>query len=180
MKESGDDIELVQGVRDGSHTAFAELAILYRPMLKSEASSRAGRVAYDDLYQEALIALHAAALSFDLSRGVAFGAYARICVSRRLTSAIRRDGGPDHLELDCDIESPGATPEQFVLAREQHRGFLRFIDSALTEYEREVFRLYLDGHSYIDIAARLGKTRKSVDGAIRRSKEKLREAFSPA
>ena len=68
-----------------------------------------------------------------------------------------------------------ASPEEELIAREDYRELLRSIDRVLTESEREAFALYLEGKSYSEIAERLGRTAKSVDGALRRAKEKIRK-----
>ena len=169
--------QLAAEVKSGSQSAFSELEERYRPMIRNEVSARCGRVAFDDLYQEAMIALFAAASAFDPDRGVTFGAFARVCVCHRLDSALRRGADPVCETLSDEIGLCADSPEAALLADESYGQRLRFIDGMLTDQERSAFMLYLEGLSYRDIASRLGRTPKSVDGALRRSKEKLRRAF---
>ncbi len=145
-------------------------------MLENECSKRAGKLESDDLYQAALIALYSAACSFDESRqGITFGLYAKICVQRRLDSELRRVNVPVEELTDENEISPAASPEEELISRENYRDLLDSIDRALTESEREAFMLYLADKSYAEIARILGRTEKSVDGALRRAKEKLRK-----
>ena len=46
-------------------------------------------------------------------------------------------------------------------------------DLELTDHEKKVAGLYIEGKSYRDIARILGKSRKSVDSALQRVKKKL-------
>jgi RNA polymerase sporulation-specific sigma factor len=41
--------------------------------------------------------------------------------------------------------------------------------------EHEVLDLYLDGHSYTQIAGELGKTPKSIDNALQRIRQKIKQ-----
>ncbi|WP_229776295.1 sigma-70 family RNA polymerase sigma factor [Alicyclobacillus cellulosilyticus] len=47
------------------------------------------------------------------------------------------------------------------------------MDGMLTELERRVLKLFVEGYSYIEIAQQLGRTKKSVDNALQRIKRKL-------
>ena len=49
----------------------------------------------------------------------------------------------------------------------------------LSEFEREVLRLYLGGFSYRSIGEKLGKTEKSVGNALSRIRKKLRTEINP-
>ncbi|BBP86578.1 hypothetical protein BsIDN1_01960 [Bacillus safensis] len=47
----------------------------------------------------------------------------------------------------------------------------------LSELERKVLVLYLDGRSYQEISEDLNRHVKSIDNALQRVKEKIREIF---
>ena len=169
--------ELLAQVKNGNQKAYAELSRQYAPMLYSECSRRSDRMDSDELYQLALIALYGAARTYDESRGgLTFGLYAKICVRRRLDGELRRAGKYRFDEPIAENEaSPLASPEEELIAREDYRELLDAIDRVLTESERAAFTLYLEGKSYSEIAQRLGRTAKSIDGALRRAKEKIRK-----
>ena len=171
--------ELVRAAKKGSQRAFSELVLQYTPLIESECLRRAGAtVEMDELKQAAMLGLYGAVCSYEEDRGVTFGAFARVCISNRLDSELRR-ARPSDEPLDDQRIGAGITssPEESYILREDLIRGLAQVDQVLTEYERRVFLLYLSGESYKFIAARLGKTAKSVDGAIRRSKEKLRRAL---
>ena len=169
--------KILAEVRAGNQKAYAELSRQYAPMLHAECSRRSDRMDSDELYQLALIALYGAARTYDEGRGdITFGLYAKICVRRRLDGELRRAGNYRTGEpIDENEVSPQASPEEELIAREDYRELLDAIDRALTPSEREAFVLYLAGSSYADIAKRLGRSTKSVDGALRRAKEKIRK-----
>ena len=164
--------ELVSRAKAGSQQAFSELAVIYTPLIESECLKHKDKLDMDELKQAALIGLYSAVCAFDPGRGVTFGAFAKVCIANRINSELRRVR-PAEEELDEELHGAGS-PEDDIIERESYLDRLESIDAALTDYEKNVFLLYLNGESYKFIAARLGKTEKSVDGAIRRSKEKLR------
>ena len=167
--------ELVRRAKAGSQQAFSELAVLYKPLIESECFRRSDKLDIRELRQSALIALYSAVCTYDPERGVTFGAFAKVCVSNRLNSELRRIRPFDE-ELNETIRALG-TPEDDFIARETHLDRLCRIDAALTDYEKKVFLLFVNGESYKSIAAKLGRTEKSVDGAMRRSREKLRRVL---
>ena len=121
--------------------------------------------------------MYGAARTYDESRGgLTFGLYAKICVRRRLDGEFRRAGKYRYdVPIAENEASPLASPEEELIAREDYRELLNSIDRVLTESERAAFTLYLEGKSYAEIARILGRTAKSVDGALRRAKEKIRK-----
>lgn len=145
-------------------------------MLESECAKRADKMEMDELRQAALIALYNAACSYDGNRpGITFGLYAQICVRRRLDSELRKAHIPQGQPIDEDEADPSASPEDELISRENYRKLIDSIDRVLTESERSAFLLYLSDKSYTEIARILGKSEKSVDGALRRAKSKLRK-----
>ena len=72
---------IILGCREHDDSAFAELVRRYTPLVKRMISDFDGEYAEDELFSEACVALHRAAMSFDLEQGeVSFGLYARVCV----------------------------------------------------------------------------------------------------
>ena len=155
------------------------------PLIKSSVQSYCRRFSIadseiDDIAQEASIALYNAALAYEPSKNIAFGAYAKVCIRNRITSYIRRfheNDLPETLnvrenesdELDFD------TPEQLVISKESLCNLNRRIDETLTDFEKSVFALYVGNMSYTDMANALDKPKKSIDNAIHRIKAKLRK-----
>lgn len=133
---------------------------------------------YDDLMQEATLALYKAAMSYDLGQSeVTFGLYAKICVRNRLISTgrkIARQKKAHHAEL----VHPYANRTQKRYAEfAQFGDFTLEIDAVFSDFEKSVFRLYLQGCSYKEMAHILDKNEKSIDNAVCRMKSKLRRLF---
>lgn len=185
------DEELVRRVRAGSDSACVELLNRYAGVARARATTYylAG-ADREDLLQEARIGLYKAIRDFDPARRVPFAAFADLCVTRQVISAVqaasRHKHGPlnDYVPivgLDADREDHLLRlstrryddPVQAVLLAEWVEQLQRYVDETLTELEVQVLRLHLDGHSYADIAVALQRHGKTVDNALQRVKRKL-------
>ena len=142
---------------------------------------------YDDLYQEGMLGLLSAVRSYDQSRNDSFQAYAALCIKRRVIDAIRRDQTRQvHLELEtAPVEALGlypaghtADPEASILASETAKEIKGTLSGMLSPFEVSVLDRYLEGYTASEIAEQLCRTRKSVDNAIRRVRQKLAEYLS--
>ena len=58
-----------------------------------------------------------------------------------------------------------------------HKGYIDKADffDLLTPFEKEVFELKINGHSYTDIAEILKKDKKQIDNTIQRIKRKIKD-----
>ncbi len=139
----------------------------------------------EDLIQEGMIGLLAAISAYDASRGVPFRAFAGTCIRSRIVSAVRaaRAGKNrplnDALPLENDaLPQPG--PEEEFLRREETEAFLSSLTQSLSALERQILPLYLEGRSYREIAASIGRSEKSVDSAVQRIRAKAGRQSHPA
>lgn len=102
-----------------------KLVVDYTPLAKSIARKFAYRAAYEDLLQEAFVALCDGVLYFDPARGVSFAAYTRMVISRRLLDYVSKQL-PVHIGTnthrisvivghcpDCTTETPCPRCETF-------------------------------------------------------------------
>lgn len=174
-----------------SSLAFADLIVRYRPLLISLTSrfnSEDNHAEHEDIWQEAVFALYKAIKSYNSHQTeVSFGLYAKICINNTLTSRFRREKEKhkeffslDELnELDfLDAAHggyEGTDPSELLIRKEKVELLLKEVYEKLSEYEIAVFHLYIDGHKPSDIANLLGKSEKSVNNAIHRFKDKLRQ-----
>lgn len=168
--------ELIKSVSEGSDAAFSELAGKYEMLLSSMAEKYARIIAdseADDLRQEARMALYRAAVKYDLSQDkVTFGLYAKICIRNRMISILRRS------RSSFKRRYGGIRKSETVHSRAVDTTRLKELaDSVLTEYEKTVFSMYLDGKPYGEISDAVGKPVKSVDNALFRAKRKLRNGY---
>ncbi len=171
--------ELIIAARAHDDAAFSELLSRYTPMINKVIggfSDSAFR--YDEGFSEACVAFHRAVLSYDLSRSsdVTFGLYARICIYRRLCDLSEKNAKEASIvDLDVDLISGGSNIEQRLVGRERMLEYLSKARGVLSEYEYEVFILYIDGYSTGEISEKLRKDIKSVENAKSRMFKRLRQ-----
>lgn len=137
----------------------------------------------DDLVQEGLIGLFRAVESYDAAQGASFSTYAITCINNSITSAVKQAARKKHLPLsgyisldeeDTGMVSGGATPEELTIANEAYAALQTKINDNLSDFERDVLALYLEGYDYLAVAKRLDTTPKSVDNALQRARKKLK------
>ena len=152
----------------------------------------------EDIYQEGMIGLYKAIRDFKADRLSSFRAFAEICVTRQIITAIKTATRQKHIPLNTyislnkpiyDEESDrtlldvlsGAKitdPEELVISREEVISIQNEIGQVLSELEMEVLMSYLDGKSYQEIACDLDRHAKSIDNALQRVKRKLEKCLS--
>ena len=178
-------IELIEMIRGKSFSdeAFAELFSRYKPLLKKRIATYFGPLATEESepMQEASIALHSAAMTYDSDKcdGVTFGLYASVCVSNRLKSLIRKklkdvDKSDDFSSLEK--LSSGINVESSVVTRDVCDRVMKEARELLSDFEYEVFRLGFERYSTKDIAESLQKSAKSIDNAKFRISQRLRKS----
>lgn len=152
----------------------------------------------EDIYQEGMIGLYKSIRDFKADRLSSFRAFAEICVTRQIITAIKTATRQKHIPLNTyislnkpiyDDESDrtlldvlsGAKitdPEELVISREEVLSIQNEIGEVLSELEMEVLMSYLDGKSYQEIACDLDRHAKSIDNALQRVKRKLEKCLS--
>lgn len=146
-----------------------------------------------DLVQEGAIGLFNAIRDFDCERQVNFRSFAELCITRQIFSAIKSATRQKHIPLntyvsldkpvysddeqsasfgDTIVGNAEENPEELIVNRETAETMQRAISDSLTELERSVLELFIDGKSYVEIAAAIGKSPKTVDNALQRIKRK--------
>ena len=174
---------ILDSIKSGRDTdaAFRELVVRYEPMMRSRVASIIKDSCNEaEAMQEAHISLHSAALTYDAEKceGVTFGLYARICIYRRLCDTVARFQRNEKAvrieEVDVDRLSDGTNIESRIVGRERMQEYLSRVRSILSDYEYQVFLLYIEGESTASIAKKMGKTSKSVDNAKARMLKHLR------
>lgn len=194
--EAPGDEELVALAKNGD--AEAERAIIERFMPAIRRKAReffilGGENA--DLVQEGSIGLYNAMRDYNGERGASFHAYAEVCITNRIKAAITRASRNKHSPLNTSISldmplgdegdasetlvdrlkaASSESPDEVLIWRERERTLVSGIREKLTEFEKQVLSLYLDGYSYGQIAAKTGRTVKAADNAIQRIKKKVR------
>lgn len=179
----------------GEEAALEALLARYRGFARAKARSYF-LVGSDkeDVVQEGMIGLFKAIRDFEPARGTPFAAFAELCVSRQILTAVKAANRNKHLPLNSSVsidaplpsseggeQSLGDTliggrlsdPADIVISAEEVDALGESLRGRLTDLETDVLRLYLDGKSYDEIAGALGSHVKSIDNALQRVKRKL-------
>ena len=181
------DEELVKLSKNNDNEAFAVLTERYIPTAMYHASRFSGLYTEkEDLAQEGILGFIAAVYSFDESKGFAFSTFAGSCIRNRIISAVRTISSKKQIPLELIVPleeqsnsaSDEKTPEESLISQAEIERIGSLIDSELTEKEKSVFLLFLQGMTYEQIAQKTSVTPKSVDGTLQRVRKKLREKLS--
>lgn len=188
------DEEVVSLCRDGDSVAVEYLLNKYKNFVRSKARSYFLIGAdHEDIVQEGMIGLYKAIRDFRPEKLSSFRAFAELCITRQIITAIKTatrqkhiplnsyvslnkplyDEDSDRTLLDVCAEGHSANPEELIISQEDLRGIHQRIDEVLSGLEQEVLAAYLDGKSYQEIADNLGRHVKSIDNALQRVKRKL-------
>jgi RNA polymerase sporulation-specific sigma factor len=147
----------------------------------------------EDIIQEGMIGLYKAIRDFRSDRMSSFKAFAELCITRQIITAIKTATRQKHIPLnsyvsldkpiyDEDSErtlldvigSPkGSDPEEMIIKQEMFGKLEQTMSELLSAFESRVLALYLEGLSYHEIANYLNKHVKSIDNALQRVKRKL-------
>lgn len=183
-EEMYSDEELAALAKKDDPRAVSALIARFIPVIKNKVMLyKDGWPGHDDLFQEGVLGLLAAARSFDPSREASFKTYAGVCIANRITSSIRGAAGKKRIpenqfvsleDEDLSLTEPNMNPEEVVLDNEAVETIQAAFSKLLSPFEYKVLMLYLNGHSYEEIAVQLDSTAKSVDNALQRVRRKLK------
>jgi RNA polymerase sporulation-specific sigma factor len=190
-----DDHYLIALAKQGRKDAYDRIVKRYHGFVRLKASSYflIGGDS-DDLIQEGLVGLYKAVRDYRSDRESSFRNFAELCITRQIITAVKTSTRNKHTPLNeyvsfsqtpaasgdgdptLDELLPGPTahdPVNQVISSEELHSLVACLSSVLSELESSVLSLYLDGHSYETIAARLGCDTKTVDNALQRVKRKV-------
>src|SRR5437899_7931166 len=189
------DDQLVARFQDGDGDALNALLERYRRFARAKARGYfiVGGDA-DDIEQEGMIGLFKAVRDFRPDRQASFRAFAELCITRQIITAIKTATRQKHQPLNSYLSLSGTRPGEengsgtveevleakglidpieFIISMEDLRSMRRMMSEMLSKLEVEVLRLYVEGKSYQEIAEVLGRHVKSIDNALQRIKRKL-------
>ena len=192
------DEDLAEEARLGSEIAIETLLNRYRHYARAKARTYflAG-ADKEDIVQEGMIGLFKAIRDFRADRNSAFRAFAELCITRQIITAIKTATRQKHIPLNsyvslnkqsgADEDDDGRSladmlisvddvdPADLVISAEEIAAIKESMGKVLSELETEVLQLYMDGKSYHEIAGYLGRHVKSIDNALQRIKRKLEQ-----
>lgn len=139
----------------------------------------------DDLIQEGMIGIYSAILDYRENAGMSFKSFVYLCVSRKIFDAVKKSCNKGEryessvfVDPDFAFASEELSPEEWLISAEAQTEFWGKMSKVLSDFEFRIISMYLKGMSYSEISDGTGKSLKSIDNAIQRSKRKLKEAFA--
>lgn len=177
--------ELLFAVRNGDQDAFAQLLLRYRPLIDRAVNRFSAGLHSDeskeDMRQEAMAAFYDAIRSYRVDQEkVEFGLYAKVCIGNRLISHLRREQRQwkllsfEDVSDECVLSAAEDDLLSVIIEEEDSQALSRLIRDNLSQYEYDVFSLYMKGGRSVEIADVLHKNVKSIDNAIARIRKKLK------
>ena len=147
----------------------------------------------EDIIQEGMIGLYKAIRDYDTEKYTNFRAFAEMCITRQIITAIKTatrrkhmplnsyvslshpvfDEESDKTLLDTITEHSCLDPEEIIINKEDYTSIGKKINELLSPKEMEILSVYLQGKSYQEISDELGISHKSIDNALQRVKRKL-------
>lgn len=188
------DEEIVLMCHNGDTNAEEYLLNKYKNFVRSKARSYFLIGAdHEDIVQEGMIGLYKAIRDFKQEKLSSFRAFAELCITRQIITAIKTATRQKHIPLnsyislnkplydeesdrtlmDIIMEGNSGNPEDMIINQESLGNIHQKINEVLSGLEQEVLSAYLDGKSYQEIAESLGRHVKSIDNALQRVKRKL-------
>jgi len=188
------DEDVVQDAREGNIEALEYLINKYKNFVRAKARSYfligADR---EDIIQEGMIGLYKAVRDFRSDKLSSFRAFAELCVTRQIITAIKTATRQKHIPLNSYVSlnkpiyeedsdrtlmdvlsgTKVSDPEDLIIDREEFGDIEEKMGEILSDLEWKVLMSYLDGRSYQEIAGDLNRHVKSIDNALQRVKRKL-------
>lgn len=193
------DETLALGAQTGDIEAEEQLMRKYKSAVRKKA--RAFYIAgadEEDVVQEGMIGLLKAIRQYNPDRNASFGTFAELCITRQIITAIRDAdrkkhqplnkslslsepvaAGAENVTLEDTLRADGDTdPESMYILKDIVAYITQNEDSMFSDFEMKVLTELLRGSDYDAIAEKLGKTPKSIDNAVRRTKKKIAKYIS--
>ena len=188
------DEEIVSQAQQHDDAAVEYLLYKYKNFVRSKARSYFLIGAdHEDIVQEGMIGLYKAIRDYQPERLSSFRAFAELCITRQIITAIKTatrqkhvplnsyvslnkpiyDEESDRTLLDVITEDNFSNPESMIISKEDVGAIKGKIGSILSELELDVLVNYMEGKSYQEISAETGRHLKSIDNALQRVKRKL-------
>ncbi len=188
------DESVVELAREGSIPAQEYLINKYKNFVRAKARSYFLIGAdKEDIIQEGMIGLYKAIRDFRPDKLSSFRAFAELCITRQIITAIKTatrqkhiplnsyvslnkpiyDEDSDRTLLDVISGSRITDPEELIISQEEFDDIEMKMGEILSSLEWKVLMYYLEGKSYQEIAIDLDRHVKSIDNALQRVKRKL-------
>ena len=183
--------------RENNHYATDYIVQRYKNFVRSKARSYFLMGAdKEDIIQEGMIGLYKATRDFNQDHEVSFKAFAELCITRQIISAIKGASRQKHIPLNSYISlnkpayddsertlievletEKNLDPQEVVINREQYALIKEVMEAVLSPLEWDVLRGYMDAKSYQEMAEEHHRSVKSIDNALQRVNKKMEVDF---
>lgn len=185
--------ELIEKAQNGDENAIEKLLSSFKPLVNKIARSyflTGGDI--EDLVQEGMIGLYKAIKTFKKGKTASFMTYAGTCIKNQIQTAVRIASSEKNMvlstalpierndsfddeeeEIEIVLPSPLPKPDEKVENKENFETITKQIVKSLSQLELKILISYLKGYNYSEIAQQNNISKKSVDNALSRIKNKL-------
>ena len=194
------DNELIYYIGEGNEDANEIMLKKYEPIIDKMAMQMSCNlencgIEYLDLKQEGIVGLYNALNSYTEQENTCFYTFALTCIKRRMYSLIghackmknkvlnegmmcrldvfEKSIKDRHIMADYTYD-----PEKVVFDKIQEEKTLNKILNCLSDLEKEILLLKLNGYSYKEIAKKINKNIKNVDNTLCRIKMKVQRCLA--
>lgn len=190
-----EDEDVVSLAQQGNKGAVECIISKYKNLVRAKARSYFLIGAdHEDIIQEGMIGLFKAIRDYRNDKAASFRAFAELCVTRQIITAIKTATRQKHMPLNSyvslskpiyDEESDRTlhdvlasdyrlnNPEEICISQEEYQYIEQKMCQLLSSLEQQVLDAYLEGKTYQQIACQLECHVKSIDNALQRVKKKL-------
>ena len=186
VKRKSSDEELVALAQGGDNQAMEELLRRHAGIVRSSARGLflpGGET--EDLIQEGMIGLYQAIGDYQIQeKSSSFKNFAYLCVSRKIIDAVKSAARKKNEPLNAGVFLGDAewmfgeahlSPEELLIVSDERKELKQKMSRVLSDFEFKITTMYVDGMTCAEICEATGKSAKSVDNAIQRSKRKLEQ-----
>ena len=188
------DEETVSLAQSGDSEAMDYILEHYKNFVKSKARSYFLVGAdHEDIVQEGMIGLYKAIRDYRSERQASFRAFADLCITRQIITAIKtatrqkhiplnsyvslnrpvHDGESERTLLEVIQQEDSSNPEAMMISREDFSAIRGKLSELLSPLEMDALAGYIEGKSYQEISRQSGHHVKAIDNALQRVKKKL-------
>ncbi len=182
------DEQLASLAKQGDYNAELELFNKYRNVINKFSRGYfliGGDV--EDLIQEGMIGLYKAIKNYSPDKDASFATFASLCIRRQIQSAIRNASTQKNKLLSSAVPitdeddddygvfsiTSGDRPDEALINRQTNQEIFTGLKKLLSPLEFDVLKHYLAGLSYEQISQKTNLSKKSIDNALSRIKNKL-------
>lgn len=183
------DFELVSLAQEGNEDAINIIYQKYKPIIVKKSKNAIMYATHhgieiNDIMQEGFIGLDEAIKGFSQEDTATFYTFALLCIDRKIVNYLRKmtQGKNkilnDAVAIDETVErvvSDNIDIELALISKNNQEDLINKINECLTEFERVVFKMKINGYTFEEMANTLNKDVKSIYNTFHRIKMKIKK-----